>query len=51
MTRAETLAKLARDMQALRSPLIRLLGESDPAVRDLRELQTELEAMLREQRP
>jgi hypothetical protein len=51
MTRTERLAKMTRDMQALRSRLIRLQGESDSAVRDLRELQTELEAVIREERP
>jgi hypothetical protein len=47
MSCAERLAKMTRDMQALRSRLIRLQGESDSAVRDLRELQTELEALVR----
>ncbi len=49
MSRAEKLAKLTRDMTALRSRLIRIQGESDTAVRDLRELQTELEALVREE--
>jgi hypothetical protein len=51
MSRIERLAKVTRDMQALRARLIRLQGESDSAVRDLRELQTELEAMMREEQP
>jgi hypothetical protein len=38
-------------MQALHSRLIRVQGESDLAVRDLRELQAELEAIIREERP
>lgn len=50
MSRAERLAKMTRDMQELRSRLIRVQGESDSAVRDLRELQTELEALIREER-
>jgi hypothetical protein len=50
MNRTERLAKMTRDMQTLRSRLIRLQGESDSAVRDLRELQTELEAVIREER-
>lgn len=44
------MAKLSRDMQQLRSRLIRLQGEADSSVRDLRELQTELEALVREER-
>jgi hypothetical protein len=48
-TRQERFAKLTRDMQQLRSRLIRLQGESDSAVRDLREMQTELEALIREE--
>ncbi|HVY26961.1 MAG TPA: hypothetical protein VHB79_10425 [Polyangiaceae bacterium] len=51
MNRADKLAKLQRDMAQLRSRLIRLQGESDMAVRDLRELQTEIEALIREERP
>ena len=49
MTRPEKLAKLQRDTLALRSRLLRIQGESDQAVRDLRELQTELEALIREE--
>jgi len=45
----ERLVRMTRDMQALRSRLIRLQGEADLAVRDLRELQTELEALVREE--
>jgi hypothetical protein len=51
MNRSEKMAKVQRDMQQLRSRLIRLQGESDMAVRDLRELQTELGAIIREERP
>ena len=50
MSRADKMAKLTRDMQQLRARLIRLQGEADSAVRDHRELQTELEAMIREER-
>lgn len=49
MSRSEKMAKLTRDMVQLRSRLIRLQGEADMAVRDLRELQTELEALIREE--
>lgn len=49
MTRTERMQKLTRDMTQLRSRLIRLQGESDMAVRDLRELQTELETLIREE--
>jgi hypothetical protein len=42
MRRPEQLAKFSR--------LIRLQGEADSAVRDLRELQTKLEALVREER-
>lgn len=51
MSRPERMARLTREMQALRSRLIRIQGESDMAVRDLRELQTELEALIREEQP
>ena len=46
MTRAERLAKLQRDTLELRSRLLRIQGESDSAVRDLRDVQTELEALM-----
>lgn len=49
MTRAERLAKLQRDALELRSRLLRIQGESDSAVRDLRDVQTELEALIREE--
>lgn len=49
MNRPDRMSKLQRDMLALRSRLLRLQGESDMAVRDLRELQTELEALIREE--
>lgn len=49
MTRAERLAKLQRDSLELRSRLLRIQGESDAAVRDLREVQTELETLIREE--
>ena len=49
MSRTERLDKLTRDMQALRARVVRLQGEADSAVRDHRELQTELEAVIREE--
>jgi len=50
MTRVEKLAKLQRDAVALRSRLLRIQGESDMAVRDLRELQNEVDALIREEK-
>lgn len=49
MIRTEKLAKLQRDMLELRTRLIRLQGESDLAVRDLREMQNEVDALIREE--
>jgi hypothetical protein len=49
VSRPEQMARLTRSMVELRSRLIRIQGESDMAVRDLRELQAELEALIREE--
>jgi hypothetical protein len=49
MSRAERMAKLQRDAQELRTRLLRIQGESDSAVRDLRDVQNELEALIREE--
>lgn len=49
MTRTEQMAKINRDMAQLRSRLLRLQGEADSAVRDLRDLQAEVEALIREE--
>ena len=49
MSRAERLSKLRRDAQELRTRLLRIQGEGDSAVRDLRDVQNELEALIREE--
>jgi hypothetical protein len=51
VSRTEKLAKLQRDTLELRSRMLRIQGEADSAVRDLREVQTEIEALIREERP
>jgi hypothetical protein len=42
------LAKFERDLAELRSRMLRIQGEADSAVRDLNEMQAEMQALIRE---